>query len=120
MSREKCALNEAGYIANVIKKYGQLRFSSAMAMKNMVKSYVLTERREPKTVKWSTKVEIFEDKLSKEQINDLWDYRVITQRKCVFGNIQINTDGDDDRNDNISKMPIIIQYQSQQTLSIHS
>ena len=56
MTREKCALNEAGYIAKLIKQYSQLKFGSAMAMKNMVKKYKLKQLNGQQMLKYLKKI----------------------------------------------------------------
>eukprot|EP00484_Ammonia_sp_Unknown_P005129 CAMPEP_0197076152 /NCGR_PEP_ID=MMETSP1384-20130603/211968_1 /TAXON_ID=29189 /ORGANISM="Ammonia sp." /LENGTH=166 /DNA_ID=CAMNT_0042515001 /DNA_START=30 /DNA_END=530 /DNA_ORIENTATION=+ len=78
LDREKLAVQEAGQITNIIKAYSGLRrISQVLPLKNWVKAHVIVYRREEKTVKWSSTVEVFEEKFVNEHEEQMVvDYRL--------------------------------------------
>eukprot|EP01083_Nonionella_stella_P290617 988851_1 len=82
MDRSKLAIKESVHITSIIKQYGQLRRMPTIKLKQIVKSHVINERKEPKTVKWATNVEIFEEEFANNEQRELvFNYRSITKKK---------------------------------------
>ena len=88
MNRDKITIQEAGYITKLIKEYCQFhKYSQVLPLKKWVKHKVMKERREQKTVKWASNVEIFEERFETEKDKQMvFEYRMIT-KQCQ--NIQI-------------------------------